>query len=171
MWRLCVESSCAPSSSRSSRRRSLSHLPDVIHVRVSERERGLASLLVLTRLVMHDLNDYWGVFGPTDENGVVTITRDALVTAAHATRDYYEAEFADVETSLAGLIEVRVMDEAAVERALEAVEQLPEYPYAADYLDKLRHAQSELGRMGRVLLEVEVRAEGGDCEVKAETPI
>jgi hypothetical protein len=149
----------------------LSHLPDAIHVRVFSRDKPVASLLVLTRIVMHELNDYWGVFGPTGADGEVTIRRDELVRAAHVTRGHYEAEFADVETHLAGLIEVRIMDEAAIDRALEAAEQLPEYPYPPGYLATLREARDALVRMGRILMEFEVSAEGGDCEVKAETPI
>jgi hypothetical protein len=149
----------------------VSHLPDAIHVRVSSENAPLGSLLVLTRIIMHELNDYWGVFGPTGDDGAVTVTRADLIESAQRTRDFYPEEFADVETQLAGLIEVRVMDEAAIERALEASEALPEFPYPADYNEKLRSARIDLLRIGRVLLEVEVSAEGGDCEVKAEPPI
>jgi hypothetical protein len=149
----------------------VSHLPDVIHVRVSSRNDPLPSLLVLTRIVMHELNDYWGVFGPTDHDGSLAISRQELEQNALATREYYPEEFAHLETHMSGLIEVRIMDEAAVDRALEAAIELPEYPYPADYVERLRASHAELVKMGRVLMEVEVRAEGGDCEVKAEKPM
>ena len=80
-------------------------------------------------------------------------------------------EFADVETHLAGLIEVRIMDEPAIERALEATTELPDFPYPAGYAERLRAAQLDLLKLGRVLMEVAVTAEGGDCEVKAEPPL
>jgi hypothetical protein len=149
----------------------VSHLPDAVHVRASARNAPLPGLLVLTRVVMHELNDYWGVFGPSDASGTVTITREDLRTSANVTREYYPDEFADLETHLAGLIEVRVMDETALDRALEAADHLPEYPYPLGYIAKLRSAHAELLKMGRVLMEVEVTAEGGDCEVKAEPPL
>lgn len=149
----------------------MSHLPDVIRVRVSSRNDPLPSLLVLTRIVMHELNDYWGVFGPTDSDGTLAISRAELEESATATRAYYPEEFAHLETHMSGLIEVRVMDEAAVDRALEAATELPEYPYPVNYVARLRAAHAELARMGRVLMEVEVTTEGGDCEVKAEKPM
>ena len=73
----------------------MSHLPDAIHVRVSASNEALPSLLVLTRIVMHELNDYWGVFGPTSTEGSVTISRDDLLQSARVTREYYPEEFAD----------------------------------------------------------------------------
>ena len=149
----------------------MSHLPDAIHVRVSANNAPLGSLLVLTRIVMHELNDYWGVFGPTGADGSLTITRADLLQSAQRTRGYYQEEFADLETNLAGLIEVRIMDEPAIDRALEAATELPEFPYPANYADTLRSARSDLLKLGRVLMEVAVTAEGGDCEVKAEPPI
>jgi hypothetical protein len=149
----------------------MSHLPDAIHVRVLSNQTPLASLLVLTRIVMHELNDYWGVFGPTGADGSVSVTRADLVQSAERTRSYLPEEFADVETHLAGLIEVRIMDEPAIERALEAADALPEFPYPPGYAEQLRTAHADLLKLGRVLMEVEVSAEGGDCEVKAEPPI
>jgi hypothetical protein len=149
----------------------MSHLPDVIRVQVATRTAPLPSLLVLTRIVMHELNDYWSVHGPTDEQGVLRITRDDLLRNAATTKSFYEDEFADVETQLAGLIEVRVLDEAGIERALEAAAALPDYPYEVGYVQKLNTARAALLVLGRVLVEVEVSAEGGDCEVKAEQPI
>lgn len=149
----------------------MSHLPDVIHVRVSSRNEGLPALLVLTRIVMHELNDYWGVFGPTDTDGSVMISREELAHSAQVTREFYPEEFAHLETHMAGLIEVRVMDETALDRALEAADELPEYPYPLHYIERLRAAHAELLTMGRVLLEVEVSATGGDCEVKVEKPL
>jgi hypothetical protein len=149
----------------------VSHLPDVIRVRASSRSEPLASLLVLTRIVMHELNDYWGVFGPTNADGSLEISRAELEQNAHVTRDYYPEEFAHLETHMAGLIEVRIMDEAALDRALEAVAELPEYPYPVNYVARLQAAHAELSKMGRVLMEVEVTFEGGDCEVRAEKPI
>lgn len=149
----------------------VSHLPDAIHVRVTSRQKPLSSLLVLTRIVMHELNDYWGIFGETDRNGLLHITREQLLDTARATRAFNTEDFADLETHLAGLIEVRVLDEAGIERALEAADALPDYPYPAHYRRMLEQARSALLDMGRVLLEVEVTATGGDCEVKAERPL
>jgi hypothetical protein len=149
----------------------VSHLPAVIRLRVSSHNQPLASLLVLTRIIMHDLNDYWGIFGPTDQQGMLEISRDDLVRGAHKTRAFNAEEFADVETQLSGLIEVRVLDESGIERALEAAASLPDYPYEQDYVPKLETAHAALIKLGRVLMEVEVTAEGGDCEVKAAQPI
>ncbi|HET9441574.1 MAG TPA: hypothetical protein VFO52_15465 [Longimicrobiales bacterium] len=149
----------------------MSHLPDAIHVRVTSRQQPLSSLLVLTRIVMHELNDYWGVFGETDSNGALQITGEQLRATARTTRAFNTEDFADLETSMAGLIEVRVLDEPGIERALEAFDALPDYPYPAHYRRMLEQARAALLDMGRVLLEVEVAATGGDCEVKAERPL
>jgi hypothetical protein len=149
----------------------VSHLPDAIRVRVSSRDGPLASLLVLTRIVMHEQNDFWGIFGPTDSNGELLITRAELLGSAQQTRAYYGDEFSDPETQLAGLIEVRVLDEAGITRALEAAGELTDYPYAPGYAAMLAQARDAVIAMGRVLMEVAVTAEGGDCEVKAQPPI
>ena len=149
----------------------MSHLPDAIHIRVLSRNTPLSSMLVLTRIVMHELNDYWGIFGPTDSDGRVTISRSELQVNAARTKEFYADEFADLETSLSGLIEVRILDEEGITRALEAADSLADYPYEANYREMLKDAHDNLVRLGRVLLEVEVTSEGGDCEVKAAKPI
>ena len=149
----------------------MSHLPEAIHVRVLSRDKPLSSMLVLTRIVMHELNDYWGIFGPTDHDGRVEITRDELIHGAARTKDFYVDEFADLETSMAGLIEVRILDEDGITRALGAADALDEYPYDPGYREMLINARGNLVALGRILMEVEVSAEGGDCEVKVEKPI
>ena len=140
-------------------------------MRVSSRQLPLASLVVLTRIVMHELNDYWGIFGMTDESGELTITREQLTQTAATTRDYNYEEYADLETHMAGLIEVRVLDEAGINRALEAAEELSDYPYSPGHREMLGRGRDALIRMGRLLLEVEVTAVGGDCEVRAQPPL
>ena len=149
----------------------MSHLPDAIHVRVLSRDTPLSSMLVLTRIVMHELNDYWGIFGPTDSDGFLTILREDLELNAARTKEFYADEFADLETSLSGLIEVRILDEEGITRALEAADSLTDYPYDANYRQMLNDGLDHLVGLGRVLLEFEVTSEGGDCEVKAAKPI
>jgi hypothetical protein len=149
----------------------VSRLPDAIHVRVSSRDQPLAQLLVLTRIVMHDGSDYWGIFGPTGPDGSLEIQRAELARTAAATRAFNQEAYSDVESHLSGLIEVRVLDEAGLDRALEAAAALPDYPYEPGYVDKLQTARAALITLGRVLMEVEVTAAGGDCEVKAAEPI
>jgi hypothetical protein len=149
----------------------VSHLPDAIRVRVTSRQIPLPSLLVLTRIVMHELNDYWSIFGMTDAHGELEITRAELQRSALTTRDFNSEEYADLETHMAGLIEVRVLDEAGITRALEAAAELADYPYDAGYHEMLEHGRAALIRLGRVLMEVEVTAVGGDCEVRAQPPL
>ena len=69
-------------------------LPDRIHIEVSSRKQPLAGLLVLTRIVMEEQNDYFGIFGPTDDLGFLTITKNELLDIAAVTRDFYAAEYA-----------------------------------------------------------------------------
>jgi len=145
--------------------------PDRIHVEVLSRQKPLPGMLVLTRIVMREQNDYFGIFGPTDELGFLTITQGELLQAATATRQFYRDEFADPLTAFAGLIEVRVLDEAGIERALEAHAALKDYPYVEGHLARLKSARRVLQQMGRVLMEVSVTAEGGTSEVKAEVPL
>ncbi len=149
----------------------MSHLPELIRVRVSSRQSPLASLVVLTRIVMHELNDYWGIFGMTDDSGELVITREQLAQSATTTRDYNIEEYADLETHMAGLIEVRVLDEAGINRALEAADELADYPYLPGHREMLERGRAALIALGRLLLEVEVTAVGGDCEVRAQPPL
>jgi hypothetical protein len=93
------------------------------------------------------------------------------VRAAATTRAFNAEESADIETQLSGLIEVRILDEAGIVRALEAAAALPDYPYEPGYVQKLTATRAVLLQLGRVRLEVEVTADGGDCEVKAAEPI
>jgi hypothetical protein len=146
-------------------------LPDRIHIEVSSRKQPIGGLLILTRIVMDEQNDYFGIFGPTDDLGFLTITKDELLGAAAVTRDFYAGEYADPTTAFAGLVEVRVLDEPGVERALEAHDELTHYPYSEGYHALLTTARRVLQEMGRVLLEVSVTAEGGTSEVKAEVPL
>jgi hypothetical protein len=146
-------------------------LPDRIHIEVSSQKKPLAGLLVLTRIVMEEQNDYFGIFGPTDDLGFLTITKDQLLGTAAVTRSFYAAEYADPLTSFAGLVEVRMLDEPGITRALEAHDELTEYPYAEGYYAMLTTARRALVEMGRVLMEVLVTAEGGTSEVKAEVPL
>ncbi len=146
-------------------------LPDRIHIEVRSRDRPLEGMLVLTRIIMREKNDYFGIFGPTNDLGFLTLTKEELLREAAHTRAYYENDFADPTTSFGGLIEVRVLDETGLARAVAAHDELPDYPYAADHLQRLREAQRVLETVGRVLLEVQVTAEGGQAEVRAELPL
>lgn len=146
-------------------------LPDRIHIEVQSRGQPLAGMLVLTRLIMREKSDYFGIFGPTNDLGFLTITREELLREAKTAHDFFEGEFADPLAACAGLIEVRVLDEAGIERAREAHDLLHEYPYSADHTDRLREASNVLQRIGRVLMEVSATAEGGTAEVKVELPL
>lgn len=146
-------------------------LPDRIHIEVSSREQPLGGLLVLTRIVMREKNDYFGIFGPTNDLGFLTVHREELLRDANATRAFLPEEFADVAMEFSGLIEVRVLDEPGIERAIEAGEALPDFPYAPGHMQRLIEGKRVLEHMGRVLMEVLVTAEGGTAEVKAEVPL
>jgi hypothetical protein len=146
-------------------------LPDRIHVEVKSRGQPLAGLLVLTRIIMREKNDYFAIFGPTNDLGFLTIAKDELLREAGAARAFYPEEFADPLTDAGGLVEVRVLDETGISRALEAHDELPDYPYATGHATRLHEAQRVLDNMGRVLLEVFVTGEGGTSEVKAEVPL
>jgi hypothetical protein len=128
-------------------------------------------MLVLTRLIMREKSDYFGIFGPTNDLGFLTITREELLREAKTAHDFFGGEFADPLTASAGLIEVRVLDEAGIERAREAHDLLHDYPYTPDHIDRLREASNVLQRIGRVLMEVSATAEGGTAEVKVELPL
>ena len=145
-------------------------LPDRVHIEVQAHGQPLEGMLVLTRLIMREKRDYFGIFGPTNDLGFLTVTREELLREARTARNYFEGEFADPLTASAGLIEVRVLDEAGIERAREAHDLLHGYPYTAGHIDRLREAGSVLQRIGRVLMEVSVTVEGGTAEVKVELP-
>jgi hypothetical protein len=146
-------------------------LPDRIHIEVLAHGKPLEGLLVLTRMIMREKNDYFAIFGPTNDLGFLTIEKTELLSESAATRRFYGLEFADPLMAFAGLIEVRVLDEAGIERALEAYAELTQYPYREGHAARLRDAQRSLTRIGRLLMEVHVTAEGGTSEVRAEVPL
>jgi hypothetical protein len=146
-------------------------LPDRIHVEVKSRGEPLPGLLVLTRIIMREKNDYFAIFGPTNDLGFLSIEKGELLREANAARMFYPDEFADPVTQCGGLVEVRVLDETGIVRALEAQDELPDYPYSSGHAARLREAQHVLESLGRVLLEVFVTGEGGSSEVKAEVPL
>jgi hypothetical protein len=146
-------------------------LPDRIHVEVKARGRPLGGLLVLTRIIMREKNDFFGIFGPTNDLGFLTIEKDELLREAATAREFYPDEFADPLAAFGGLVEVRVLDESGIERALEAHAELREFPYREGHVARLQAAQIALDAIGRVLMEVFVTAEGGTSEVKAEVPL
>ena len=146
-------------------------LPDRIHIEVLADGKPLEGLLILTRMIMREKSDYFAIFGPTSDLGFLTIEKAELLSEAAGTRSFYGMEFADPLVAFAGLIEVRVLDEAGIERALEAYAELTQYPYREGHAARLREAQRLLGRMGRLLMEVNVTAEGGTSEVRAEVPL
>ena len=146
-------------------------LPDRIHVEVLSRGKPLEGLLVLTRMIMREKNDFFAIFGPTNDLGFLTIEKDELLREAEKARQFYSMDFADPVTDFDGLIEVRVLDEAGLERALEAYDELTQYPYTNGHSARLRAAQRVVQNLGRVLMEVLVTAEGGTSDVKAEAPL
>jgi hypothetical protein len=140
-------------------------------VEVQSGGHALSGMLVLTRIVMREKQDYWGIFGPTDSAGRLTITKAELLRAARATAAYHSLEFADAEQSFGGLIEVRVLDETGLVRAVDAAAELPDYPYAPGHLERLHTAYQHLLGLGRLLIEAYVTSVGGNAEVRAEQPI
>lgn len=145
--------------------------PDEIVVEVQSRGTPLAGMLVLTRIVMREKQDYWGIFGPTDAAGRLSISRAELLRDARTTERFLPAEYADPELLFGGLIEVRVLDETGLVRAVDAAAELSDYPYPAGHLDRLHTAYQQLMSLGRVLLEVYVTSVGGNAEVRAEQPL
>lgn len=146
-------------------------LPDRIHIEVQSGGKPLEGLLILTRMIMREKNDFFAIFGPTNDLGFLTIEKAELLREAEKSRQFYLMDFADPITAFDGLIEVRVLDEDGLERALEAHDELTQYPYVEGHRARLRAAQHVVQSMGRVLLEVLVTTEGGTSEVKAEVPL
>jgi hypothetical protein len=146
-------------------------MPDSITVRLLMDGAQVEGLWVRLSLVTTRNNDFSSGHGPSDPTGLVTIKALDVLRRAQLDQAMFPMDYGTVEADWDGTLELRVMNLAAMEAAIEAVETWGEqaWAYRRDVRDGLQTALTKLADCEGASLTVEPVKVPGDLTVLPES--
>jgi hypothetical protein len=131
-------------------------IPDQLTAIVSANRKALRGLFVMVSLEMSRKNRFNIVFGPSNEKGMIEISKLEIENEVVKTREMFPMDYEDL-SSFKGTITVSVMGSGQVESALNAYDQYHRSAsYPSSYREKLETARMTLNGLGSRKLEVKV---------------
>jgi hypothetical protein len=130
-------------------------IPCKVQFVASHMGQPIQGVLLLAAFGVRARNTYRVVIGPTDENGVATVTRDEICHEAKALMQMAMMDYEPLEQTFSGQIGIEVMCRDHIERALEAFSiykthcQFP-IGYEGKLLNALRHSSISKAQYIRV---------------------
>ena len=132
-------------------------LPETIEVSIKADSEPLQGVLVHVCIFTTSRNNFHSLFGPTDDNGSVLITRAALIAEAKRDQKLFVTDYGDPETNFAGEIVVAIFGRDDLLRAINAYHQFKDVAeYPRDYLRKLHRAQEIIDKLPDTKIGIDV---------------
>ena len=136
-------------------------LPEKIEVKITAAGQPVAGLLVDARIVTTRKNNFVLLFGPTDENGELTITREDLLRQAEQDRQFFIMDYGDPEGDFSGNLLISIFGREHITRALKAYPLFKDVAsFPIDYLKNITQAERILVTLHPTKLSLEVKHEG-----------
>ena len=148
-------------------------LPSRIVVRVTANGHAVGGMFICIKLKMSVRNDFDLVFGPTDDEGGIIVTRENLLSEADKDRSFFLMDYGDPEQDFTGEIIVTALNRESLERALTAYEMFSKvWKYPVGYLEDLHKAHTKLDEMHTATLSLNVQHDEESVVIEARpTPI
>jgi hypothetical protein len=91
-------------------------LPSRLEIFLSLRDQALAGGWVFVDLPMYRKNSYRLFFGPTDDDGLVVITREELAEQARKTNNFFVMDYVGLGPDWTGEVSLRPVNLQAIEQ-------------------------------------------------------
>jgi hypothetical protein len=95
--------------------------PSQVVIRCTLDDEPFAGAYVTLSLPMWSKNQYALLFGPSDERGVISVTRDELMRSVHDDEAAFPMDYASFPDEWSGGIGAAVLDAAGVQRLRDAI--------------------------------------------------
>ncbi len=137
-------------------------LPNKLHITCSANGRPLSDELVLITIKSARKNNFDLVFGPTDTNGSLLVTREELIKQAMDEKSIAQMDYGDPEYDFAGEIVVAPMTLEDIDRALKAYKFFREFmAYPIAWEKHLKRSKEILLKLPKdATVEVNVEHDG-----------
>lgn len=148
-------------------------IPARIKVAIAAGERHIPGIFVMLKFIMHRKNHFGLLFGPTDREGELEVTREQVLEEAHKSMELFLMDYADIDKFWTGKLEVTPLNRSAVEGALSAYRLFRRYEYPQQYEENLRATDGVLAQLrdaelvGSVYCETSDRVEIVSVRVRA----
>ncbi len=101
-------------------------------------------MLVLLKFLASKRNPFDFVFGPSDAQGKIEVSRDQILSEARKTIDLFPMDHWNIEVDWTGVLRATPMNRESLGRALSAVRLFGSHNYASGYEESLRAADAIL---------------------------
>jgi hypothetical protein len=120
----------------------------------------MRGMFVTLKFLVARKNPYNLVFGPSDEQGRIVVTRDQIIGEAKKSLDLFLMDYGDLETEWTGKLRVTPMNRESIERALSAVRLFRRvHKYPPGFEEALRAAAAVLAQMSEAGVSATVQCE------------
>ena len=139
-------------------------LPERIEVMVTVDGKPLEGVLIQVSIVTTFKNNFNLLFGPTDDQGRVVITRAEMIKEARRDQELFITDYGDPETHFAGELVISIFGREKLKSAIDVYpgfKDTVEFP--ADYLNQLKRAQAILEQLAgkEILLNIALKEVNG----------
>ena len=130
-------------------------IPDLLEFRIGRDRYSAAGVLVKVILKTVTKNDYSQIYGPSNESGYISITKDDILRSAKKDADFFPADYNPLTGVFAGSYSVDVMQEISIQKALKAYALFSKsYEYPSGYEQMLNAALSRSEELDLAKLSV-----------------
>ena len=137
-------------------------LPDRVKITIEVGRRPASQMFVTLKFVTSEKNPFNLVFGPSDRQGIIELTREQIITEATKTRELFLMDYADIESSWTGTLFVTPLNREAIRRALSAFRMFRRYSYPDNYEENLYTADAALTQIPQMELRATVQCDSGE---------
>jgi len=119
----------------------------------------MGGMFAFLKFVMARKNSFDLLFGPSDAEGGIEVTRDQVLNEARKSMELFAMDYMDIESYWTGKLQVTPMNREAVTRALSAYRLFRRYEYPPDYEKNLQAADAALSQVSQLRLAAAVQCD------------
>ena len=121
-------------------------VPSKLEITIIVGGQPTTGMLVMLKFFTARKNPYQLVFGPSNEQGKIEVSRDQILSEARKTADLFPMDHWNIEVDWSGVLQVTPMNRESLGRALSAMRLFHTYDYGEGYEESLRAADAILGQ-------------------------
>jgi hypothetical protein len=120
-------------------------IPEALRITIKVSGQPAPHMMAMLKFVTARKNPYCLVFGPSDRSGLISLTREQIISEAQKEERLFIMDYAGLEKYWTGALHVTPMNHQAIARARDAHRQFsPVFPYSENYKEALDAADAAL---------------------------